>query len=290
MRFLFVDDITELTLGVMARGVKRVTADDYYLRQDKAGQWCFIPTLIGEALGQLAAWNVMASNDFLTRPVAGIAACALLHRTAYVGETLLLEVHIDRLDSTAVQYHGEASIGDEVVFSLEGALGPLLPMANFIDDHVVRQQFSAIHPSRRLHQEPTNAPAAEPLRSPPMTFDNIIACEPGAQLIAEKYISHTSPYFADHFPNKPVLPMTVLLECLINLADEFVARAGYQGTYVCKKMRRVKMSDFIIPGDRLMGSLVLKNKTDTEFSLVCRCEVSGKRVGTLELIMGLRDE
>ena len=51
--------------------------------------------------------------------------------------------------------------------------------------------------------------------------------KPGISLIAEKRVTRAAPYFPDHFPNKPVLPMTVLLECKLNLAREFIARAGY---------------------------------------------------------------
>ena len=111
-------------------------------KEDEGYKFFLIPTLVGETLGQLAAWNVMFSNDFTRRPVAGIAASAKLMRYVYVGETILLESFIDHLDETVVQYHSIARVNDEEVFLLRGALGPLLPMQDFIDTTVVKQQFN----------------------------------------------------------------------------------------------------------------------------------------------------
>src|ERR1700761_1920793 len=105
MRFLFVDRILELIPAVSIKGIKHVTADDYYLCHDEAERLCFIPSLIGETLGQLAALNAMASCDFTGRPVAGVVSSASLYRNAYVGETIFLESFIEKLDSSAVHYN-----------------------------------------------------------------------------------------------------------------------------------------------------------------------------------------
>ena len=145
MRFLFVDRILQSSPGERIEGLKHITADDYYLSSDGDGQLYFTSSLVGETLGQLAAWNVMEHCDFTKRPVAGVVAKATLHRPAYVGETLRLESIIDSLDDVVVQYHSIARVGDEVVFTVDGALGPLLPMDDFIERDVIRRQFSQIN-------------------------------------------------------------------------------------------------------------------------------------------------
>lgn len=299
MRFLFVDRITELSQSLVAKGLKHVTRDDYYLCQDNAGAWCFIPSLMGETIGQLAAWHVMLKHDFRMRPVAGIAACATFYRPAYVGDTLSLETQIDVLDNTVVQYHGEARVDGELAFQLEGALGPLLPMDDFIDEALVRHQFNEINrPLLPTHQETHaatsfNRDALIAHQQPyacvaGMAFDRVVECEAGVRIVAVKCVTRAAPYFPDHFPNKPVLPMTVLLESFLNLAQEFIQRSGLSGSYACQKVRRVKMSDFIHPGDIITGFMTLKHRTDCELVFVCRCDVSGKRVGVLEVTMTLK--
>ncbi|HHF7373614.1 hydroxymyristoyl-ACP dehydratase [Legionella bozemanae] len=293
MRFLFVDRIVESSPGQMIRGVKHVTSNDAFLTVDEQGRPCFIPSLIGETLGQLAAWNVMELQGFTRRPVAGIVASASMHRRAYVGETLLLESFIKHLDDSVMQYHSEAKVGNELVFRIEGALGPLLPMADFIDLDEVRQQFSEINrPGDWSVISKESAPLLNDdlimsLELPvvPMTFDRVRFSQPGVSLIAEKRISRAAPYFADHFPKKPVLPLTVLLECKLNLTYEFIRRAGYSIHYKVSELRKIKMNEFVYPGDILECFVTVKKQTEDELILAYRSEVAGKRVCVVDVVL-----
>lgn len=292
MRFLFVDRILQLSPSNLVRGVKHITVDDPYVCHDDQGRLCFIPSLIGEALGQLAAWNVMMSNDFTRRPVAGIVASARLFRPAYVGETLLLESFIDCLDEAAVEYHSVARVGNEIVFTIDGALGPLLPMENFIDSVEVRRQFAEIN---RVGDWPLTELASSTglndandrfsMKPMPFFFDRILTIEPGLSLTAEKRVTRAAPYFPDHFPNKPVLPMTVLLECKLNLAREFLAQSHFKKPYKVHELRKIKMNGFIQPGDVVLTHLSVKHHQDDELILNFRSEVDGKRICVLDVVM-----
>ena len=293
MRFLFVDRIVQLSPGEWIRGVKHVTRDDVYLTVDAQGKPCFIPSLIGETLGQLAAWNVMQHNEFTLRPVAGVVSCAKLHRPAYVGETLLLESYIEVVDDRAVQYHSVARVGEELIFSIEGALGPLLPMADFISSEEIRRQFAEIYyPGdwdiiskvipESINSDLDNRPASTVA---PMLFDRVLSCEAGISLVAEKRVTKAAAYFPDHFPNKPVLPMTVLLECKLNLAQEFIARAGYTSNYQVSEFRKIKMNEFVLPGDVVVCHVKVKQQTDEELILTYRSEVDGKRVCVVDVVL-----
>lgn len=297
MRFLFVDRILQLTPGKFVRGIKHITHDDYYLCSDGQGQLCFMPSLVGETLGQLAAWNVMFSHNFKLRPVAGVVSSARLHRPALVGETLCLESFIDAIDDTAVQYHSIARVGDEVVFQIDGALGPLLPMIDFIDEETARRQFDEINrpgdysvAPAMLHRVFPSARPEKGMAAGIMFFDSIIASEPGVSLTAEKRVTRAAPYFPDHFPNKPVLPMTVLLECKCNLAQEFVARSGLTQRYQLQEMRKIKMNVFVQPGDVITTHVTVKSQDANQLVLSFRSEVDGKRVCVLDMVMQAPDE
>jgi 3-hydroxymyristoyl/3-hydroxydecanoyl-(acyl carrier protein) dehydratase len=293
MRFLFVDRIVESSPGQWIRGMKHITADDTFLSVDEHGRPCFIASLIGESLGQLAAWNVMQLQGFTRRPVAGIVALASMYRPAYVGETLLLESFIDRCDEVVMQYHSVARIGDELVFTLEGALGPLLPMDNFIDLEQVKRQFAEINrPGDWSVISTESVPRLNDeliinfeLPTVSMTFDRIYSSQPGVSLIAEKRITRAAPYFPDHFPNQPVLPLTVLLECKLNLAREFVKRAGCLIGYNIKELRKIKMNGFVHPGDVIECFLKVKKQTEDELILAFRSEVAGKRVCVVDVVL-----
>ncbi|WP_133128762.1 hydroxymyristoyl-ACP dehydratase [Legionella nagasakiensis] len=288
MRFLFVDRITQLSPGQMARGVKYIAHDEHYLCRDPHGRLCFIPSLIGESLGQLAAWNVMVCNNFTQRPVAGIVGSAHVHRSVYVGETILLESFIDSLDDAAVRYHSIARVGDEIVFRIEDALGPLLPMTEFIETAEVRRQFAEInHPgewslsdiSRNRQLNINNGHITS------LEFDRLIDCQPRQSLTAEKKIGYEAPYFPDHFPNKPVLPMTVLLECKLNLARLFLEKSQWIDNYQVRELRKIKMNEFVHPGDALFCHLKVKQQCEHELILSYRSEVDGRRVCVLDVVM-----
>lgn len=295
MRFLFVDRILTLTPAEYVTGVKFVTTDDYYLTRDSQGRPCFVPSLIGEAVGQLAAWNVMSYCDFKYRPVAGMVGTASLYRPAYPGEVILIESFVDSLDEKAVQYHGVARVGDEVIFRIDRALGPMLPMEDFIEQQQVRQQFAQIHRlgdlpqmSHAMNEQLFNDTDSIFPKMIQVSFDRVIASEPGESLSAEKLITGTAPYFPDHFPNNPVLPMTILLECKLQLAREFVRRAGFDSRYEVCEMHRIKMNAFIHPGDQVVTHITKKQHDDDGLVLRYRTEVNGKRVCLLDVLMKVK--
>ncbi|STX50293.1 (3R)-hydroxymyristoyl-ACP dehydratase [Legionella busanensis] len=292
MRFLFVDQILELIPGALIRGIKHITPDDSYIHKNEEGQYYFASSLIGETLGQLAAWNVMYTNNFTKRPVAGIVASAHLYRQAYIGETLLLESTIDSLDEQAVQYHSVARIGNEVVFTVDGALGPLLPMENFISQEEIRCQFNEIYrPGEWSRYQELFAidgdaiahlGALNPFK---ISFDKIIEYKPGESMTAVKRISRSAPYFPDHFPNKPVLPMTILLECKLHLAHLFLQKAALIDRYQVAELRKIKMSEFVYPGDVLYCYVSFVQQNEQQLILRFRSEVNSKRVCILDVVM-----
>ncbi len=291
MSFLFVDRIIEFIPGKSCRGIKHITHDDMYLSLDENNELCFNPSMIGETLGQLAAWNVMFSSDFKMRPVAGVVECAALHRNVKVGETLLLEAYIDSIDEDAVQYHAKAYVNNEEVFCLTRAIGPMLPMETFISEDLIKQQFNEILRLKEWNENSelftdfqVNNTEIKPTLVP-LTYDRVIEHDPGVRVVGCKKISRQAPYFPDHFPNKPVLPMTVLLECKINLAYKFLAKANVPHKYKLKELRKIKMNDFVFPGDEVVTSLIITKQEPEELVLRFRSEVARKRVCVMEMVM-----
>jgi 3-hydroxymyristoyl/3-hydroxydecanoyl-(acyl carrier protein) dehydratase len=290
MRFLFVDRILELIEGKLIRGIKHMTSEDQFIDVQPGLPPFFISSLLGETLGQLAAWNVMKTKDFKSRPVAGITSCATVYRPAFIGETIALESVIDHLDDAAVEYHSTAHVGAELIFSLEGALGPMLPMDTFIDESTVRLQFEQIYRPGTWPPPPSLPSLTElivtPTTSPSMSsfqFDRILDIEPAQSIHAEKRINFAAPYFPDHFPKRPVLPLTVLLECLHHLAKTFFEASNIKG-YRLYQLKRIKMKDFVQPGDIISSSLSMKEYTAEQLTLQAQTLLEGKRICALEMI------
>ena len=290
MRFLFVDRILALTEGKTIQGIKHVTSDDTYLCEDVSGSYFFMPSLIGEAVGQLAAWNVMLTNGFKGRPVAGVVQQAIMHRPVWVGETVLLEAFIDALDEEAVSYHGRASVNGDIVFELDAALGPILSMDTFIDEAVVRSQFDEIYRPGSFEEVQASMPLEmvieqDTIRPMRCMFDGIVEHVPGQAIIAQKKITSASAYFRDHFPKSPVLPMTVLLECKRHLACLFLQQACFDTSYQVWAFNKIKMNTFVRPGDTLVCHMHVQDKNEERMILRSRSEVNGRRVCVADIIL-----
>lgn len=289
MRFLFVDQILNREHPQKIIGVKHITPDDPFLcKIPESDQYCFIPSLVGETVGQLAAWHVMQQNDFTLRPVAGVVAEAILHRPAFVGQTLLLECEIVSHDEVAVEYHGHARIDDQLVFTVKGAIGPMLPMNQFIDKKVVQQQFQEIDRPGTLEDicfySADSIISTASCQEYLMQFDKVYDIIVQQSCKAFKKISRSSAYFSDHFPHKPVLPLTVLLECKRRLAQEFLLASNWFSQYRLLRMEKIKMSDFVQPGDVIQTELIVKKVSQEQLILHLRTFLPNKRVCVVDLV------
>lgn len=286
MSFLFVDRILKLDPGHYAAGIKHITPSDLYLYRGRLGKPALLPALIGEALGQLGAWSVMRANDFTMRPVAGVVGEVNIHDDAYIGQTLLLETFIDKWDEQAIEYHSVARVGEHIVFTIKHALGPMLPMADFIDEAVVKSQFSMINRPGTLVEEESETTIIPPLAHVPCVhsnFDHIQEWVKGKYVVAQKKVSLSAPYFADHFPRKPVLPLTILMNCKLKLAREFLADAyntDETTQFIPMQLRKIKMNEFVSPGSIVKTRLQLDDPNRPVVTF--RSEVEGKRVCTAE--------
>lgn len=282
MRFLLVDHVAEIQPGRYVRGTKKISPTDPLLSPAAAHQAaCFPFSFVGETLGQLCLWNVMVTHDFHLRAVAGIVDAVRVHRPVFAGDTLALEAWIDHLDAASVVYHAAAHVGNVCVLDFEGAVGPLLPMTDFIARETVQAQWQQLlTPGATCHTDrlPQDAP---PLH---LHFDRILSCTPGQSLVAEKFISPDAPYFPDHFPNRPVLPLTVLLECIQTLAPTLLKTLSpTPQRYRLTQLSKIKMKEFIPPGATLTTTLSCQAHSPEHVLLKSQTAYNGKRFCTLEL-------
>jgi 3-hydroxymyristoyl/3-hydroxydecanoyl-(acyl carrier protein) dehydratase len=252
--FSFVDRIDELTIGRSAAG-----------RYAVPGTIEAFPTsLVAEAVGQLAAWSVMAARDFRIRPVAGIAGRIELAESPEPGEVLTLSAGIDSLDDEAVTYHGEAHANGRTLVRLFDCIGPLLPMDEFDEPAEVRDQFERL---RADGVGPGGFAGLPDLPLVPVPGTN------GSVARAELTVPATLALFGDHFPRRPVLPGTILMHQNLRLAHGLAAGipARAPGTgWKAVAMNDVKIRAFTPPGERI--ELVAQAGETTDGPLVVTVE------------------
>ena len=112
--FLFVDELSELVPGDRVAGTWHLSGDEWFF----AGHFPGRPTLPGvlmlEALAQLGACAVLADERYAHKlPLFGGADRVKFRRQVTPGDTLQLEVTMDRLGSRAGKGTGIARVDDE---------------------------------------------------------------------------------------------------------------------------------------------------------------------------------
>jgi 3-hydroxymyristoyl/3-hydroxydecanoyl-(acyl carrier protein) dehydratase len=228
--FTFIDRITGLEPGRRARA-------QFLVPPALSG---FPPSLAAEAVGQLACWVAMAQTGFRRRPVAGIVGQARLLGAASPGDRLDLSAELGSCDDEAMAYEGRAEVGGRPVVVLAACVGPMLPMEDFDAPEAVAAQCALFC-----------GPGAPPGRFPgvtPLGFA-VTGGEPGRHLQAALQIPAAAPFFADHFPRRPVVPGTLLLDAQLRLAAALAAEAsGGAGPPQPRLVQNVKLRSFIAPG------------------------------------------
>jgi 3-hydroxymyristoyl/3-hydroxydecanoyl-(acyl carrier protein) dehydratase len=266
MRFLFVDSIDELTLGKRARG-------HFTMPRDFAPPAC----LVAEAIGQLAGWIAMEHSEFSARPVAGLVGQCVIAGEARPGESVALAVEMDECEADAVSYAGSARADGQTIVTLERCGAPMLPLADFDDRDAMRARFAALRSPEGAHIE-VDRELARPLPLSEVTFESASA--------TALLITPAEPqFYADHFPNRPVFPATLLLDAEIRLARLFAGRLGFEGRAARPLIRviDVKLRTFIAPGQKLELAAMLRARDSASLNFALTVASAGKRIATANL-------
>jgi 3-hydroxymyristoyl/3-hydroxydecanoyl-(acyl carrier protein) dehydratase len=265
--FSFVDRITDYEPAVRARGRFAVPGD---VRE-------FPACLVAEAVGQLAAWVAMAHIDFRGRPVAALANETRFHGSPAPGDTLELGVEIESCDEEAVAYAGWARRNGALLIELADCLGPMLPVEEFDSPAALRERFQLLRATGaepgRFHGVPDFA----------VTPDGGTS---GASLRGTLRVPKAAPFFADHFPRRPVFPATLLLDAQIRLGLELAAQAQDLPRGAAPepaRMTHVKMRSFIAPGAVLTIGAELAAAAQGSGKVMLSAQDDGRTVATARL-------
>jgi len=273
MAFSLVDRITEIEPGTRARGCFTIPRDLSDL----------FPCLVTEAVGQLAAWVAMAKTEFRSRPVAGIAGEVKFKDMAAPGTILDLKVDLESCEADSILYDGWAYAGDVPIIELSRCVGPMLPMEDFDDPIAVRRRFELLCGAEASLQGFSGDAAL----TPHLTF---IHRDPGTRLRAKMVIPKSAPFFADHFPRKPVFPGTLLLDAKVRIAASLAAEAvdpSIRSLLRPIRIYNVKLRSFVLPGQALEidAKVLTTSRASTKIALAA--EVEGQRVSTARVEVGL---
>ncbi len=232
--FSFVDRITRLEPGVKVVGHYAIPASVN----------AFSASIVAEATGQLAAWAAMAAVDFTHRPVAGIAGRIELVSEVRPGQVLELEAELESVDTETVGYSGTARAAGMTVLRLSDCVGPMVPVEEFDDPQLVRARFALLNAGGAESGVFEGVPAPDLDRA---------AGEPGQCARTVLRVPQAAPFFADHFPRRPVFPGTLLMHANLQTAAMLAAEvpSATGNGWLPQVVSDVKLRTFIAPGETL---------------------------------------
>jgi len=131
-----------------------------------------------------------------------------------------------------------------------------------------------------------------PHRWPFVLIDRVTELEPGKRAVGRKCVTSSEPWFAGHFPGRPVLPGVLMTEAFAQLAC-IVAMASqpeHQGREVyLLGLDRVRFRKPVLPGDVVditVETLAVKRGI---WKFKALAEVDGAKVAEGELLATVAD-
>ena len=268
--FTFVNRITALQPGISARG-------NYFIPPHIEN---FPQSLVAEAIGQLAAWAAMSAVDFKRRPLAGIAGMIELLSPVRPGQILELSAELESVDDEAAAYHGSASADGITVIQLQNCVGPMLPVEEFDDPNALREHFAVLCGIGSTHGGFSGIPPLEFVRS---------GGEPGQSARASVKIPAAAPFFADHFPRRPVFPGALLMNQNVQFAAAFAAEipvpAGSH--WDLRTISDLKLRAFISPGEQLELEAKIAVRTENSITVIVETRKEKKLAGSVRVTFAL---
>jgi len=265
--FSFVSRISSVEPGIRIRG-------RYVIPPDIAA---FPASLVAESVGQLAAWSAMAALDFKFRPVAGLAGNIELLAPVRPGQTLELAADLDTVETDAVAYGGTAHVDGVPVIRLEHCVGPMMPLEDFDDPQAIRARFELLCKT---------GAASGGFRGVPAVALEAVSGETGKSKRATIRVPESAPFFADHFPRRPVFPGTLLMNLNLELAALLAAEIGApNGAWKLRSVSDVKLRAFTPPGEVLDCEAKLVENSGAAARLSVETRKGKKTVGGAKVFL-----
>jgi 3-hydroxymyristoyl/3-hydroxydecanoyl-(acyl carrier protein) dehydratase len=178
-----------------------------------------------------------------------------------------------------VSYCGSARTDDRDLIELNGCVAPMLPMDQFDDFAAVSRRFKIL-----LEGKPENGGFLWASRIEPRM---VVGGNGANRLIGELQVPTSAPFFAEHFPRKPVFPATLLLDAQMTLGWQLashllqdVLQDKLQSTLGLEQVRDVKARSFISPGQTLMLECVAKEISARGVEVALSAKIGSKVVAT----------
>jgi 3-hydroxyacyl-[acyl-carrier-protein] dehydratase len=116
-----------------------------------------------------------------------------------------------------------------------------------------------------------------------------VELESGKRATGIKNVSMSEDFLAHHFPGMPIMPGTLIIESLVQLADWIIREhSGFEQIGLATAFRRIKFRRMVRPGDQLRLEVALVSWDENQVTAVGKAFCQDKIVTTVEFTLGLR--
>jgi 3-hydroxyacyl-[acyl-carrier-protein] dehydratase len=127
---------------------------------------------------------------------------------------------------------------------------------------------------------------------PPFLFVDRVLEENDELIRTEKKIDPKEPFFAGHYPEKPIMPGVLIFEAIFQAGAIMMGkRIASEGKIpVLTRVNNIKLKHAVYPGDTMQIEVKLKDLVSTAAYMTGKATVNGKTAVTLEFSAMLVEE
>lgn len=122
-----------------------------------------------------------------------------------------------------------------------------------------------------------------------LMVDAITTLEGGSRVTGVKNAAMSEDYFADHFPQQPIMPGVLVLESMVQLARWLVlVDTDFRTTVLLSGAQQCKFIDFAVPGDQLSVEVARVDTSNgagiegTELEFRGTAQAHGRKIATAQ--------
>jgi len=122
-----------------------------------------------------------------------------------------------------------------------------------------------------------------------LLVDRILELESGQRARAVKNVTLSEDLFTHHFPEQPLMPGTLLLECMVQVADALIREASdFEYLGLLTQVGRLRLRRIVTPGDQVELEVNLKSSDGELRGFGGQARVSGVVSASAEFTLSRR--
>lgn len=295
MRFIFVDRILKLEKGKYAEGIKNVSFSDEYLVHRVSNFPVMPRSLTVEAIAQLISWLVIFTTDFSVKPIAVTTEETKFLGDVRPGDQMLLKAEINSMHEEDALCSGSAEVNGKIVTELKNGICAFIPIEELEDVSVVKEMSFSLFPDRSfqdfLDYKKSNPGTNSHFHRNKFDLnavDKVLKIENGKRILGVKSFTMTEDFGSDHFPVKPVMPGTMIIEAFVQLSERLLSSTIKEKTgaiikIIPKGSRKIKFRRYVRPGDQMILEVNLSNLQDDTAVVKAKATVHGETAASAQI-------